>query len=258
MTDVQLIVADALRTTAERADRAYDVPRTAADLRRRMDVEDTRARRHRSVLAVAAALVVGTTALGAVLWRASAVPEPRPAGSLRPTTSASPTPPLPQVSGLQRPNSLRYPSSLQHYFISYPRGWFVFPAARQWVYPSTAQSWDTRDHYISPSARDPLDGPLAGTVTVGSQVIPRGVSAAQWLTRYRASLAGPAACVPDEPLLIDGHHGWVTRPSCASTTAVVFAGQRAFVFVGYPYVSRMGVVLDRRQLLRILATVMLG
>jgi hypothetical protein len=263
MTDMERTLAVALRSRAAAVDDALDARRLAEQLARRLDAEDRNRRVRRSVVAVAAALLLVTA--GGVAWRVSAQAGHQPAGPSQRTTSPSPdTNPPTGVAPRQRdiPLVQRYHSRAQHYSLSYPAGWSVKPLPQRWHFPHALESSTaTADLFATATGRLLGVNSWDGSVVVQSEPIPAGMTSDQWVASVNGVFKGGQCSAARERTFIDGHQAWIqgVADTCGpgDIVAVVTSGHRGYVIAGFPLSTPNREIVETRVIQRIIASMQL-
>jgi hypothetical protein len=263
MTDMERTLAVALRTRAAEVDDAVDARRLAEQLARRLDAEDHDRRVRRSVVAVAAALLL--VAAGGVAWRVTAQAGHQPAGPSQRTTSPSPdTNPPTGVAPRQRdiPLVQRYHSRVQHYSLSYPAGWSRSPLPQPWDFPHALESSTaTADLFATPTGSLLGWRSWDGSVIVQSEPIPAGMTSDQWVASINGVFKGGQCSAARERTSIDGHPAWIrgAAGTCGpgDIVAVVTSGHRGYVIAGFPLSTPHLAIVETALLQRIVASMQL-
>ena len=153
------------------------------------------------------------------------------------TTSGSPT------STTTKPAQAltkTFTSPLNQYTFSMTAGWTTQPATRRWTYPSPGPETPAQGSDI---LRDPTSSglfPGSPGWGVSAQIIPAGMSDAQWRQWYLRTIGTSTSCNPPQaayrPIVIDGHPGAIHGGlvGCNFTEAVVVAHHTGYVIAAYP------------------------
>ena len=178
--------------------------------------------RRTTAAAVACAVALVAIALSIPRWHTVATPS-----SPTPTPTSSPSE---QESGEPSLTHL-YTSAFNGYSMRYPDGWTVKAGTKPWVHGQ--DSSDSADVFQSPGKP---------AVSVVSQRIPKGWSAARWIQDFlpgAGEVAMPSCFPPPSewlPVTVDGHDGGLLGGdfNCSFTEAVVIVDGTAYVFNAMP------------------------
>lgn len=215
-----------LRDEFERSGRSTSLLADTEALARVVDGA-ARVRRGRRTTAAAVACAVALIAIALSIPRWHTVATPSSPG---PTPTSSPSSPSEQESGEPSLTHL-YTSAFNGYSMRYPDGWTVKGGTKPWVHGQ--DSSDSADVFQSPGKP---------AVSVVSQRIPKGWSAARWIEDFlpgAGEVAMPSCFPPPSewlPVTVDGHDGGLLGGdfNCSFTEAIVIADGTAYVFNAMP------------------------
>jgi len=267
MSDIERLLTDSLHIRADDAAMSVDTSASAVDLDRHLDARDRIRRRRKSLLAVAAAVVVSFAGILLVSWRTS-VGEGQPPGTTPPPV-ITPSP-LSSASGVGLSQSFNSPQ--YRYTISFPAGWTVTAATRPWVHEVPFGSgFDlVFDALAAPVPKDfgltSSHQVVNGTIMIASLAVPPDETDGRWLQTHPGSwiprpafgfdrLCYPRSYTAYQLTAIDGHPAWINPSTCNWSEAAVIVGHRAFVFIAFPGYDKSSTYFDRTLFERILGTV---
>ena len=177
------------------------------------------------------------------------------ASTTAPTVAATAVPasrPTPAATGV--PALVEsFTSGVHPVTLKYPRGWIVAAATEPWTFGTDQGSGNV----------DTLTSPSGEAFAVTSQVLPGGMTEADWFAAYLTGVPPHPECFPQRsewtPVTIDGIKGGLHGglPICEFTEAVVILQRRAYVFTG-GFTTRRKDVFSRPLFDALLATVRLG
>ncbi len=189
--------------------------------------------------------------LGPVLLSAALVAGCSVASGAPAASSSAPVPARPSRPAAASPSAAyalanTFTSPVYGYRIAYPARWHVTPAARPWTYGSEATD----------SRVDVFRSPGNEVVTVTSQRLPAGVTAARWSAAY---LPAPGdtprpECFPRpeawQPVTMDGLAAGVYGGEfgCNFTNAVLVTAGRAYVLHATPDADHVSTAIFDRGL----------